>query len=284
MFQILKSINSRPKPFEFYTADDLWTDDHTSKQMLAFHLNQDMDVSSRNTAFILRSVAWIHTYFKVRSGTKIIDIGCGPGLYTTRLAQKGADVTGVDFSRRSLEYARRTAAEKALNIKYVHQNYLDFEADEPFDLALMIMCDFCALSPPQRKQMLNRFFKMLAPEAAVLLDVYSLTAFAQRKEENVYAVNLLNGFWSPNDYFGFRNTFKYEREKVVLDKFTIIEPDRNRTIYNWLQYFSPESLEKEFAQSGFALKALYGDVAGAPYDPASDQFAIVARRGHDRPG
>jgi len=30
MFRELEAINTRPKPFEFYTASDLWTDDHTS--------------------------------------------------------------------------------------------------------------------------------------------------------------------------------------------------------------------------------------------------------------
>ena len=40
MFNKLKEINSRPEPFEFYTADALWTDEHTSEQMLKFHLDE----------------------------------------------------------------------------------------------------------------------------------------------------------------------------------------------------------------------------------------------------
>jgi len=39
MFKELKTINNRPKPFEFYTAEALWTDEHTSEQMLQYHLN-----------------------------------------------------------------------------------------------------------------------------------------------------------------------------------------------------------------------------------------------------
>jgi len=39
MFEKLKKINTKPKPFEFYTASALWTDEHTSKQMLSLHLN-----------------------------------------------------------------------------------------------------------------------------------------------------------------------------------------------------------------------------------------------------
>jgi len=44
MFNELKEINSRPKPFQFYTADELWTNEHTSKQMLEYHLNEAIDV------------------------------------------------------------------------------------------------------------------------------------------------------------------------------------------------------------------------------------------------
>ena len=53
MFEELENINTRPKPFEFYTARDLWTDEHTSEKMLSFHLNEDVDVSSRNVKFMV---------------------------------------------------------------------------------------------------------------------------------------------------------------------------------------------------------------------------------------
>jgi len=278
MFEELEKITTRPKPFEFYTASDLWTDEHTSKQMLSLHLDEQRDVASRNIEFINRSVEWIVSDFDVGAGTKIADFGCGPGLYATRLAQKGADVTGIDFSERSIQYAREVAAGEGLTIHYVNQDYLRFKTDDRFDLALMIMCDFCALSGAQRKKMLSKFYTILEPGGSVLLDVYSLTAFDQREETAMYEANLLNGFWSPNRYYGFLNTFKYESEKVVLDKYTIIEASRTRTVYNWLQYFSPEALEREFAACGFAVEKLYSDVAGSPFDPQSREFAVVANR------
>ena len=277
MFRDLENINMRPEPFEFYTASDLWTDEHTSDQMLAYHLNADVDLSSRNADFINRSVEWIVSRFGVGSGTNIADFGCGPGLYATRLAQRGSNVTGIDFSKRSIQYAREVAAKERLNIHYVNQDYLEFETKDRFDLILMIMCDFCALSPIQRKKMLGKFHTMLNADSSVLLDVYSLTALGKREEAAIYEKNLLNGFWSPNEYYGFLSTFKYEEEKVLLDKYTIVEESRTRTVYNWLQHFSPEMLEKEFAESGFATEKLYSDVAGSAFDPEGAEFAIVAK-------
>ena len=278
MFEELERINERPEVFQFYTASDLWTDEHTSKQMLSFHLNETIDVSSRNAEFINRSVEWIALEFNIGRDTKIADFGCGPGLYATRLAKRGANVTGIDFSKRSIEYAKEVAAQQKLKINYINQNYLEFETEDRFDLVLMIMCDFCALSPTQRKGILSKFHKILKPSGSVLLDVYSLSAFDRREEATTYELNLLNGFWSPNKYYGFLNTFKYGEEKVVLDKYTIVESDRIRTVYNWLQYFTPDELEMEFVESGFSVEMLYSDVAGTPYDQKSDEFAVIAKR------
>ncbi len=278
MFEKLEKMNTRPEPFEFYTASDLWAEEHTSKQMLSFHLNEEIDVSSRNAAFIDRSVAWIAFHFNVGTGMKITDFGCGPGLYTTRLAKKQAEVPGIDFSTRSVQYAQEVAIRERLPIRYANRNYLEFETDDRFDLILMIMCDFCALSPAQIRRMLSKFHTFLKPGGSVLLDVYSLKAFEQREETAVYEANLLNGFWSPDKYYGFLNTFKYEREKVVLDKYTIVEADCTRTVYNWLQYFNPEELEREFVECEFKVDGFYSDVAGSLFDSESEEFAVTARK------
>jgi cyclopropane fatty-acyl-phospholipid synthase-like methyltransferase len=278
MFRLLEEINRRPKPFELYTATDLWTDKHTSLKMLSFHLDKETDVSSRNEAFIDQSVGWIVSHFNAGPGMKIADFGCGPGLYTTGLARKQADVTGIDFSSRSLQYAREAAKREGLSIDYVNKNYLEYETEDRFHLVLMIMCDFCALSPAQRKAMLNKFHTILVPEGSVLLDVYSLNAYEHRKETAIYESNLLDGFWSPNTYYGFLNTFKYEREQVVLDKYTIIEATGTRSVYNWFQYFTPAKLEKEFVECGFVVEDLYSDVAGSPFDPEGSEFAVVATK------
>lgn len=278
MFKELKEINSRPAPFQFYTADDLWTNEHTSKQMLAYHLNESVDVSSRNKSFIERSVEWIVSHFKVDKMTEIADFGCGPGLYTTRLAERGAIVTGIDFSKNSIKYAKRAAAEKGLSIDYVLTNYLNYETTNRFDLIIMIMNDFCVLSPEQRKTMLSKFNILLKPDGSVLLDVYSLSSFNQREESATYEFNQLNGFWSAEDYYCFVNTFKYDEINVILDKYTIIEAARTRTVYNWLQYFSTESLRQEFEENGFKIEECYSDVAGTSFSPESAEFAIVAKK------
>ena len=173
---------------------------------------------------------------------------------------------------------KKMANEKGLDIKYFNQNYLDFETEDRFDLIIMIMCDFCALSPEQRKKLLSKFKEFLKPEGSVLLDVHSLNLFDQKQESATYELNQFNGFWSPNDYYAFVNSFKYEKEKVTLDKYTIIEESEIRVVYNWLQHFSKESLVKEFEDNGFKIENVYSDVAGKAFDPNSPEIAVVAKK------
>jgi cyclopropane fatty-acyl-phospholipid synthase-like methyltransferase len=278
MFDELSEINRRPEPYEFYTASDLWTDEYTSQRMLEYHLNESVDAASRNRRFIDRSAEWMIQYFKLGPGSKVIDFGCGPGLYASRLARCGADVTGIDFSKRSLDYANEEARKNNLSINYIQSNYLEYETEKKFDLAIMIMCDFTALSPAQRGILLGRFYKILKSGGYVLLDVYSLSYFRSLQEKAVYEFNMMDKFWSAGDCYCFLNTFKYDDVKVILDKYTIYSKSDKRIVYNWFQCFSEDAIRGEFDKSGFMIKEIFSDVAGSVYNPESHEFAVVACR------
>jgi len=277
MFEQLKIINHRPEPFSTYTAEKLWTNEYTAQQMLKYHLNEEVALASRTKEVIGQTVNWLQSRFNIECGTRIADFGCGPGLYTSRFAQLGAHVTGLDFSANSIAYARTTAYKQKLSIDYQQQNYLDFNSDERFDLICMIMCDFCALSPKQRQKLFGIFRKHLKDDGKLFLDVYSLASYAQRQEQSSYELNQLHGFWSAEEYYGFINTCKYDDEKVVLDKYSIFEANRTRVIYNWLQYYSIDALREEFSTNDFTIEEAYADTAGAIYNEGSFEIAVVAK-------
>lgn len=108
-----------------------------------------------------------------------------------------------------------------------------------------------------------------------MFDVYSIVAFDARKERATYELNMMDGFWSAQDCYCFLNTFKYHAEKVVLDTYSLFEAQRHRTIFNWLAYFSAESLDDELARAGLVTLERYADVAGTPYHVTSSEFAVV---------
>ena len=104
MKELFKYLN---KP-EVYAQSSckFWEDEHISKGMLEAHLNPDLEAASRKHEFIDQSVKWIHSLASQKTHPKLLDLGCGPGLYTDRLNQLGYEVTGIDISKRSIEYAR----------------------------------------------------------------------------------------------------------------------------------------------------------------------------------
>lgn len=71
----------------------------------------------------------------ITGGKKVLEIGCGTGEFTKRIAQTGADITAVDISPDLLEIARETTPN--VNVRFHVQNVekLDFE-DGSFDVVI----------------------------------------------------------------------------------------------------------------------------------------------------
>lgn len=212
----------------------------------------------------------------------LCDLGCGPGLYTNRFAMAGVRATGVDFSRQSLAYARRQASRRRLSASYIHANYLTWQPETCFDVVTLIMCDYCALSPTQRQQLLANIRRYLKPGGHLLLDVLSIEAFVQRNQQCVVEHNQLNHFWARDDYYALVSSFVYPKERVSLDRYSIFEANgAQRSVYNWLQYFTPAELKRELADNGFQVTDVLADLTGTPFRPDSTEFAVVCRPNAD---
>jgi SAM-dependent methyltransferase len=278
VFGELRAINERPAPFSRMTTAALWTDPYISQQMLSFHLDGSVAISSGTTESIAESVTWMRRAFLLTDRSRVLDLGCGPGLYASRLARAGIDVTGIDFSPRSIAYARESAARDGLRVTYVNEDYLAWDSRQRFDLVTMIMRDYGALAPDQRWALLGKVERLLEPDGAFLFDVDSMAALEARAESVSYAPSGGGGFWSESPYFEFHGTFVYPDDGVALDKFVIVEPSRTRSFYVWAQHFSPERLAAELGQAGLTCASVVGDVAGRPFNGQAPEFAVIARR------
>ncbi len=279
MYEKLNKIIQKPEPFEFYTRLELWNDKHISKGMLAAHLDPKIDAASRNKAFVDKSTNWIISHFQIDNSSKIIDFGCGPGLYTTSLAETGAIVKGVDFSERSINYAKKIDKEKRLHIDYYLQDYLEFSHNDKFDLIILIYCDFAVLSPKQRSVLLRKFRDLLSDDGHILLDVDSMARFNEATEKKTeYQYMPEAGFFSPTPHHLFSTEFKYEQCKVLLKKQTIIDQRREFEFYHWSQCYSLESLKSEFDDNGLSITEFYSDVTGKSYLDDSLVIAVVATK------
>ena len=278
LFEELDRIFGRPAPFSAYTTPEFWNDPHISKGLLAAHLEPLHDLASFNHAFLRRAVDWMTGRLSIGTGVRVCDFGCGPGLYTTAFAERGATVTGVDVSERSLAHAQAVARAKRLHVKYVQQNYLAYEPAGPFDVIVMIYRDFSVLSPAQSKQLLSVFHNSLVEGGRVLLDVDAIPCFEKARECSLIEENPQGGFWSPRPHYVITNQYKYEEEKLLLEKYVLIGADGMRTLYNWHQCYDRETLERLFREAGFRVDGVYSSVAGDPEEADSTVLAVVAEK------
>ena len=276
MFRELTALNTRPEPFSVYTAELLWTDPHIARNMLAYHLNAEVDLASRNPAAIDGTIDWIDRRVGF-AGKAVLDLGCGPGLYASRMARRGARVTGLDFSANSVAHAREAAERDGLAIDYVQADYLKDPLPGDQDLATLIYCDMGVLSPDDRARLLGRIRTALGPGGTLVFDLLSAEQFDGCTEEAVYERRMMDGFWAPGDYFGFKTSFVYADLKLALDRYRIVEPDRTRDVYNWFQFFTPDGIAAELAAAGFELVDTVDVLTGEPWTAAPREFAVIAR-------
>ena len=275
MYELLQDIAQRPEPFSRYTTMELWTRPHLAQQMLSFHLNQETDLASRRFEIIDQVVNWIDSQLHL-SGKSMCDLGCGPGLYAQRFSDKGADVTGVDFSALSLEYADLKARENEQSIRYIHADYLLDDLPTGFDIVTLIYTDLCVLSPEQRTILLGRMREMLNADGQIVIDVAGMGLLTGKEECTLIEDQLMNGFWAKGDYVGIQRTFVYPDERLSLDRYLIVEPNETWQIFNWYQHYTPESLQSELRHAGFADVKMVGDLTGKPLEIDGDFIGVIA--------
>jgi len=281
MYEMLKKLAVRPEPHSLMTIKDLWTRPHIARQMLACHLDQDYYLASRPIAVIEEIVDWLDGELNL-ADKRICDLGCGPGLYSKRLAQRGADVTGVDFSTTAIAYAESQNSATDSRLRYLVADYLTDELPGNLDVVTLIYYDYCALSPADRHTLLQKIRSMLNPGGNLVLDVLTDSVFSQITEQFVIDERLMDGFWSESDYVGIHRTWVYQDQALALDHYAIVEPSDQWEILNWMQYFSSERLVRELEEAGYSICSLTGSLTGEALTDESGEIALIAEAAQSR--
>lgn len=111
------------------------------------------------------------------AGKRVLDAGCGPGLYSEALLARGADVVALDASPAMVELARRRLGPA---VRVVHADLaepLPFAASE-FDL---IVCALVIHHLDDREQCLRELFRVLRPGGHVVVSTQHPTTDWLRK-------------------------------------------------------------------------------------------------------
>ncbi len=277
MLDVLKKYMQRPELYE-ESSDKFWDNEHISKGMLDAHLNPKLEAATRKIHFVQKSVDWIADMVPPNQFPKLLDLGCGPGIYANLFYRKGYFVTGVDFSKRSIDYAKKQARINNFIIMYHYQNYLYIDYLEEFDVITLIYCDFGVLSTHNRHELLGKIYKALKPGGKLIFDVFTLKEHENKSEYKCWEYNANGGFWSAESHLCLHSFYRYDEDNTVLNQY-IITTDNNVQCYNvWEHCFSEESLISELKSAGFFRNELFGDIAGSVYKKDGNIICIVASK------
>ena len=238
---------------ELYEPGDaiMWTDDYISRQLLKFHLDPEIDAASRKPQSIENTLKFILKFCQ-KPGMQVLDLGCGPGIYTERLALKGLHVTGIDFSENSIRYAEQKASEKKLDIRYLCQNYLELSYENHFDLIILIFTDFGVLIPEERDKLLSLVYQALKPGGTFIFDVLNDRNVDQKFQDHRSCQVEKGGFWMNSPYLELIHGIHYHDERVFLKQHTIIDENETcRTYRFWIHYYNAKDLIHILREKGF---------------------------------
>jgi SAM-dependent methyltransferase len=255
-----------------------WNDQYISSQMLKAHLDPDSDKASRKHQTIDKTVDFLSSPDIMGQVTRLLDLGCGPGLYSNRFARKGIEVTGIDISSRSIEYARDYAVKNRLMADYRCLDFLDLDYHGEFDAAIQIYGELNTLADDKRDFFLTRIREALTAEGIFIFDVTTRELRLKGEIKNRWYVSE-GGFWRPGRHLVLEHGFDYPEDDTWLDQYVVFDEVGTVTVYrNWFHDYTLATIKDVMEKAGFQIKQVWNDLTGAPFDAKGDWIGILARK------
>ena len=229
-----------------------WDDPDFSRRMLAEHLTQGHDLASRRLEWIDKQVAWIHGDILGEEPARILDLGCGPGFYTNRLAALGHECQGIDFGPASIEYARQHCPDNA-RCEFTLGDLRDVEFPGPYDLAMVLYGELNVFSPSEALSILGKARACLAPGGRLFVEIQTPEAVEQTGRSEPSEQQSASGLFSGHPHRWRTESQWLPEHSVAIQTFTVTE-DRGggtRVYRSTTKAWSNDALVKLLEDAGF---------------------------------
>lgn len=221
---LLQIIQRDPRPEPWAEGEKIpWNEPEFSQRMLNEHLSQAHDLASRRNEIIQSQVEWIDQHLLGGQPARVLDLGCGPGLYSQQLASRGHTCTGIDFGPASIDYARRQAQLAGLNIEYRLEDLRQatFSADN--DLVMLIFGEMNTFRKQEIRQILKRAWQALKPGGKLLLEPSRFEHLHSKGVAPAHWWSSESGLFSAQPHLVLLESFWDETQAIETDRFYIID-------------------------------------------------------------
>lgn len=280
MATLLDLIRRRP-PAPWRDGDNIpWHEPGFSERMLAEHLSQAHDRASRRFGAIDAHVDWIDRRLLRGRPAKILDLGCGPGLYASRLAQKGHRCVGVDYSPASIAYAEEEARRLKLSCEYVCQDIRRAEYGTGHGLVMLIFGELNIFRPSDAKAILQKANHALTEEGLLLLEPHTHDAVRAEGSRGWRWYSAERGLFSNGPHLCLQeHSWDAATNTATIRYFILDAATADVTTYaQTFQAYSDEEYRSLLIGCGFESVELLPSLTGAADGRQDELMAIVARK------
>lgn len=127
-------------------------------------------------------------WLRVTEGTRVLDVGCGVGRWSSLLAARGALVTGMDLSPTMIAEAERRARDSGLaeRCRFLVQDLAHLDAGEKFDFVIGVTVLQHILDPEALCCAVQRMHEHLVPGGRMVLLEAAPARLAERCDTSVF--------------------------------------------------------------------------------------------------
>jgi SAM-dependent methyltransferase len=257
-----------------------WNEPGFSRRMLREHLSQEHDWASRRAITIEKHVDWIHREILSSRSARVLDLGCGPGLYTDRLAVLGHECTGVDFSPASIEYARENAQKNHLRCSYKLMDIRAADFGSGYDLVMFVFGEFNVFTPQDARQILQKAHAAIRPGGLLLLEVHTFEVVRQVGLQPCSWYSSDSGLFSDRPHLYLQENFWDETQSVAIQRYFIVDAQTSQVVRYAasMQAYTQDQYLNIMKECGFSLFEVYPSLMGEIDPTQPDLFAILARK------
>lgn len=268
-----------PVPWdEGYTIP--WNDPGFSERMLAEHLSQEHDMASRRLERVEGAVEWIHGELLGGKRTRILDLGCGPGLYAVRFARLGHECRGIDFGSASVAYAREQAEKEGVDATFAEEDLRTADFGSGYGLVMLIFGEFNVFTAEDAREILKKAFAALDGGGVLVLEPHYFAAIQKRGENSPSWFTATTGLFMEGPHLCLEENFWDEESRSATTRFFIVdartgEVQRHAGSY---QAYTDEEYRTVLEGCGFEEVEFSPSLTGEKDESQKEFFALVARK------
>jgi ubiquinone/menaquinone biosynthesis C-methylase UbiE len=278
---LLDIVRRNPAPAPWSEADNIpWNEPGFSARMLKEHLSQEHDAASRRFEKIEQHVAWIHQKAFISQPGKLLDLGCGPGLYASRLTRLGHQVTGIDYSPASIAYAQEQAAQQGQTISYIEADIREAKYTQgdgrEFDNAMLIFGETNVFKPPDIRKILHKIYAAFKPGGKLVLEPHTYEAIKKIGQTTPSWFSAESGLFSPHPHIVLTERFWNADQNAATIRHYVMEAETGNVIRyaQSMQAYKDADYRALLAEIGFEDIQFYPSLTGVP-DPEQEALFVI---------